>query len=270
MEEQLNISMMSPSIGNLTKALSAFQGSLQQPKLNKTVAVQTKTGGKYTFQYADLGACISAAAPLLAKNGLAVMQTIQGKVLVTTLSHTTGEFMNSQLPLNEHTLFSNEFQSIGSMITYLKRYAYCAILGIVADDDDEANAAVGNQYQYQNKGKAAAQQQQPAQQQAPTVTGATIKKAIEEANKKANIEDLKAFWNQVFTKYPSMQSNEQFNGALFQKASALAIEELQKVSNQDEELLFIDRWTDMYGARILAENTPLGNAIIEKRKTYQA
>ena len=35
-------------------------------------------------------------------------------------------------------------QSIGSAITYAKRYAFCAILGIVADDDEDANIASGN------------------------------------------------------------------------------------------------------------------------------
>ena len=121
------IPMQSATIGELAKALSNFQGSVQQPKLNKSVTVKTKQGSSYNFKYADLGACMAAAAPVLKENGLAVIQTIQGQTLVTTLSHSSGEFINSQLPLNQNTLFSTEFQSIGSMITYLKRYAYCAL-----------------------------------------------------------------------------------------------------------------------------------------------
>ena len=45
-------------------------------------------------------------------------------------------------------------QSIGSAITYAKRYAFCAILGIVADDDEDANIASGN----------TAQKEQPKEQ----------------------------------------------------------------------------------------------------------
>lgn len=267
METVTGIPMQSASIAELTKALSAFQGSLQQPKLNKTVAVQTKTGGKYTFQYADLGACISAAAPLLSKNGLAVIQTIQGNVLVTTLSHSSGEFMNSQLPLNEHTLYSTDFQSIGSMITYLKRYAYCAILGIVADEDDDANSAVGNQYQYQTKGKATAQQQKEKPQQASGVTGAQLKAFIDEVNAKQTIEELVPYWQQVYQEHPEMQTNTTFNNALFQKASALGIAELENCHNEDDILLLIDRWNGIWKA-VIADNTPFGNAIIAKRQSF--
>jgi hypothetical protein len=75
MEEKM-IPMQSETIGKLAEALSSFQGSVKQPKLNKSVTVKTNGGGSYKFQYADLGACISAAAPELQKNGLAVIQTI--------------------------------------------------------------------------------------------------------------------------------------------------------------------------------------------------
>ena len=60
MEEKI-IPMQSATIGELTKALSQFQGSVKQPKLNKSVKVSTKDGRSYTFQYADLGACIRMA-----------------------------------------------------------------------------------------------------------------------------------------------------------------------------------------------------------------
>ena len=45
-------------------------------------------------------------------------------------------------------------QSIGSAITYAKRYAFCAILGIVADDDEDANIASGNTAQKEQPKKA--------------------------------------------------------------------------------------------------------------------
>lgn len=269
MEEQFQIPMQSAEIGELAKALSNFQGSVKQPKLNKCVTVKTKTGGSYNFQYADLGACIAAAAPELQKNGLAVIQTIQGQLLVTTLSHSTGQFINSMLPLHQATLFSAEFQSIGSMITYLKRYAYCAILGIVADDDDDANAACGNQVNYNEKGKAAAQTQQPAQTQRKTgFTGAQLKKALEVIEEKQNADELRAFWTQSFEKYPELQQNKQFNDALFQKASKIACTELALCKNEDDILLLVDKWNDIWGA-IVSPNTPFANAVNAKRQTLQ-
>ena len=262
MEEQIQIPMQSESIGKLAEALSSFQGSVKQPKLNKSVKVATKDNRSYTFQYADLGACISAAAPELQKNGLAVFQTIQGQVLVTTLAHSSGEFVTSQLPLHQGTLFSNAFQQIGSMITYLKRYAYCAILGIVADDDDDANAACANEYQYQTKEK-------PAQTQQKTgFTGAQLKKALEVIEEKQNADELRAFWTRSFEKYPELQQNKQFNDALFQKASKIACTELALCKNEDDILLLVDKWNDIWGA-IVSPNTPFANAVNAKRQTLQ-
>lgn len=269
MEEQIQIPMQSESIGKLAEALSSFQGSVKQPKLNKSVKVATKDNRSYTFQYADLGACISAAAPELQKNGLAVFQTIQGQVLVTTLAHSSGEFVTSQLPLHQGTLFSNAFQQIGSMITYLKRYAYCAILGIVADDDDDANAACANEYQYQTKEKPAQTQQKPAQTQQKTgFTGAQLKKALEVIEEKQNADELRAFWTQSFEKYPELQQNKQFNDALFQKASKIACTELALCKNEDDILLLVDKWNDIWGA-IVSPNTPFANAVNAKRQTLQ-
>lgn len=269
MEEKI-IPMQSATIGELTKALSQFQGSVKQPKLNKSVKVTTKDGRSYTFQYADLGACISAAAPELQKNGLAVMQTIQGQVLVTTLSHSSGEFINSQMPLNQQTLFSTAFQSIGSMITYLKRYAYCAILGIVADDDDDANAACGNQVEY-TEGKQAAVKP-AARSSANTksgVTGAQLKGFMSDMNAKQSIDELMALWSTIVNDHPALKENEQLVNTLFQKSSSLGIAELDLCRNTDDIEMLIQRWNDIWPATI-AENTPFGNAIANKRNTLAA
>ena len=261
------IPMQSATIGKLTEALSKFQGSVQQPKLNKSVTVKTNGGGSYKFQYADLGACVAAASPKLLENGLAVFQTIQGQLLVTTLSHTSGEFINSQMPLNQQTLFSTSFQSIGSMITYMKRYAYCAILGLVADDDDDANAACGNEVQYHNKGQQANPQaatQQPASQ--GKLTGAQLKKIITEVNAAQSIDDTMALWQNAVKTFPELQKNQQLINALFQKASGFGIAELERCGSRDDIDMLIERWNEIW-PNVIAENTPFGNAINAKLKT---
>ena len=270
MEEKI-IPMQSATIGKLTEALSKFQGSLKQPKLNKSVKVATKDGRSYTFQYADLASCITAAAPELQKNGLAVIQTIQGQVLVTTLAHSSGEYITSQLPLHQGTLFSNAFQQIGSMITYLKRYAYCAILGIVADEDDDANAACGNQVEYNNGRQAAAKgsHRGEAQGTAAGITGAQLKNFIAEVNAKQAIEELVPYWQQVYKEHPEMQTNTAFNNALFQKCSSLGIAELDKCNKEDDIELLIQRWADIWAA-VIQPDTPFGNAIVAKRNSIAA
>lgn len=257
--------MMSANIGKITEALSKFQGSLVQPKLNKWVTVATKQGGTYKFQYADLAACISAAAPELQKNDLAVIQTIQGNTLVTTLSHKSGEFINSFLPLNQATMQSTSFQSIGSMITYLKRYAYCAILGIVADEDDDANAACGNQVQYNNKGGKPQQNAAPANNNSG-VTGAQLKNYIDNVNSYDNIDDLMNAAKQAPT---IIKKNESYQAAVFQKASSLAIAELDRCNNTDEVTILVDRWGSIWH-KIIEDNTPFANAVANKYNTLNA
>lgn len=260
--EEIRIPMQSAEIGKLTEALSKFQGSVQQPKLNKSVTVRTKEGGSYKFQYADLGACVAAAAPKLQENGLAIIQTIQGQTLVTTLSHSSGEFINSQMPLHQQTLFSASFQSIGSMITYMKRYAYCAILGLVADDDDDANAACGNHVEYNDK-------QAGGRSPRAQITGAMLKNIISSFNDKQRIDELMACWQAIIKEHPTLSNNEQLVQALFQRASILGIVELGTCQNSTDIDVLTERWQEIWPA-VIQDKTPFGNAIAQKRKTLAA
>ena len=132
----------SEEIDKLAIALAKFQGSLEQPSLNSEVEVETKMGGKYKFKYADLSECKRAAKQPLAENELAVCQLIEDDYSIRTiLLHSSGQWISSKVRMPSNTA---DAQSIGSAITYAKRYAFCAILGIVADDDEDANIASGN------------------------------------------------------------------------------------------------------------------------------
>lgn len=132
----------SEEIDKLAIALAKFQGSLEQPSLNSEVKVRTKTGGEYKFKYADLSECKRAAKQPLADNELSVCQLIEEDYSIRTiLLHSSGQWISSKVRMPSNTA---DAQSIGSAITYAKRYAFCAILGIVADDDEDANIASGN------------------------------------------------------------------------------------------------------------------------------
>jgi hypothetical protein len=73
----------------------------------------------------------------LSANGLAFVQTISDGVLHTRLLHTSGQWIASEHPLP----MSGKPQEIGSALTYARRYSLSALLGIAADEDDDANAA---------------------------------------------------------------------------------------------------------------------------------
>lgn len=90
----------------------------------------------FKSKYATLSACIEESRPVLTKNGLAVTQTTladEGQnVLVTTLLHSSGQYLRGTYPINP---VKQDPQGIGSAITYARRYAYSAILGLAQEDD---------------------------------------------------------------------------------------------------------------------------------------
>lgn len=129
----------SDTIGKLSKALTAVQAAIRP-------AIKDADNPFFKSKYADLNSVWDTARELLAKNGLAVIQGnsvgLDNTVIVETmLSHESGEWIQSSLclPLAKH-----DPQGVGSAITYGRRYGLSAIVGIVADVDDDANAASGN------------------------------------------------------------------------------------------------------------------------------
>lgn len=134
----------SPSIQNIAKALGAFQSELPTINLDREVEVKTKAGGTYKFKYATYRNIVETIKPLLAKHQLSFTHLVEPDGSVTTmLLHESGEYLVSSLTIRgEQTA-----QGIGSCITYAKRYSLSSLLGVVADDDDDANIAEGNSFQ---------------------------------------------------------------------------------------------------------------------------
>ena len=100
----------------------------------------------FKSKYASLTATQEATRSVLSKNGLALIQSIdiEGDTyyLETMLTHTSGQWLSSKLKL---LLDKQNMQGLGSAVTYAKRYAWQAMLGVVGDEDDDANAAVATE-----------------------------------------------------------------------------------------------------------------------------
>jgi hypothetical protein len=107
------------------------------PEIEKGTTV--KVGTKYSYKYAELSDIIKAIRPILSSNKLAVMQEVKSyneEISVSTLLiHESGQILQSG-----HVSMKRPEQAkdIGGAITYLKRYSLCAFLGIVAEDDLDA------------------------------------------------------------------------------------------------------------------------------------
>jgi hypothetical protein len=121
---------------NITAALSAF---------HQTVGTIEKAARAQYGQFADLSTVLSAITPALATNGLALVQTfdIDGDVdvLVTTLYHTSGESIMSRARLvrvEGSGGRQNPLHLWGGSVTYQRRYAALALVGLAAgmEDDD--------------------------------------------------------------------------------------------------------------------------------------
>ena len=131
---------MSVEMGPLVAALAKAQVQFAPVKRDKTVKVKTKSGQEYSFQYAPLDKILEAVRAPLAANGLAIIQMLDDGALVTSLMHESGAIVSGRVDLPETT----DIQALGSAITYLRRYAIQAVLGIAAEDDDDGNRGAGN------------------------------------------------------------------------------------------------------------------------------
>lgn len=117
----------------LIEAIVSIQAQL--PRITKS---RPANYGKY----ADLAQITDAVLPLLAQHGLAwtccptVLDNGQA-VLEYALRHIGGETLGGRYPLPA----SGTPQAVGSSITYARRYSFCSILALVADEDDDGAAA---------------------------------------------------------------------------------------------------------------------------------
>jgi hypothetical protein len=132
--------LKSEQLSNLAAALAKAQAQFPAIPRSKVVKV-TGPKGSYEFAYAPFEEIIRSTRPVLAANGLAFSQGCMGDKLVTTVLHSSGEWIAHETPIVN---VQGTAQSLGSALTYSKRYGFCGAFGIQADDDDDASAADGN------------------------------------------------------------------------------------------------------------------------------
>ncbi len=127
----------STELNELFKAMALAQAEIK-------VALKDSSNPFFKSKYANLQAVIESSRSSLCKNGLSVMQQIipneQGQdTLVTMLCHSSGQWISSQMKISPQ---KTDIQSLGSYITYLRRYCYASIVGVYDGEDDDGNEAV--------------------------------------------------------------------------------------------------------------------------------
>ena len=151
--------MQSETIGALAAALAKAQGEIHPAPMDRDNPF-------FKSKYATLTSLWESARAALAKNGLAVTQVTDldangDIVLLTTLLHSSGEWLGGVYPVRAK---DNTPQALGSALTYARRYAFGALVGLTSDDDDDGNTA-------QNGGNGGAQQQTRPAAAPSTATG---------------------------------------------------------------------------------------------------
>ena len=148
-------------------ALSCFQAEIPNINKSKTATVQSARGG-YAYRYADIADIQRAVAPTMRRNGLSVTFDTKhdagGYLITCIVHHVDGHSERTEflVPIDSQARM-NDAQKAGSALTYGRRYALCAALGIVtAEDDDDGQAmnAPARRREYV---------EQPAEYKAPAV-----------------------------------------------------------------------------------------------------
>lgn len=155
-------------------ALARAQANFEQVKKSGKANIPTKSGTNYTYNFAKLSDVLGATIPALNAEGIYFSQhpnySLNGNgamvTIVSTLSHSSGaEISHESIPLFYNM---NDAKQAGSVMTYLRRYGACQLLGIEGDDDDDAHVATMNNSYNNYKSKQPAAKQAPRQpQQAP-------------------------------------------------------------------------------------------------------
>lgn len=111
-------------------------------EMTDVVKTQTANAGQYAYSYATLADALQMARPILASHGLAITQTAEAThdevIIWTTMVHQSGQYVTYaplRLPAGKTA------QNTGSALSYGKRYALMAVLGLATEDDDGANAS---------------------------------------------------------------------------------------------------------------------------------
>lgn len=126
-----------------SESLARIGAALSRAQAEVKGAVKASTNPHLNTRYADLHSVWEACRAVLAENELSVVQLPVSDdpgyvALETMLLHSSGEYISARCRVR---LTKDDPQGAGSGLTYLRRYALSAALGIVADEDDDAEKA---------------------------------------------------------------------------------------------------------------------------------
>jgi ERF superfamily len=135
----------SESIGAIAAALAKAQGELTNPEKSLTATIRSPfpREGDRTFRYASLASGLDIVRKSLSQHEIATVQTTaidkeSGQIrLITLLAHASGEWISSDWPVCPVSETAAPHR-MGAALTYARRYALFALVGIAGEDDLDA------------------------------------------------------------------------------------------------------------------------------------
>lgn len=128
----------SEQLNELYSALAKAQGEIE-------LAAADSKNPFFKSNYANLASIVKVSREPLSKNGLAIIQRVLSNAtnqmfLHTRLCHASGQWIESKMPINPP---KTDIQSLGSYITYLRRYNFASIVGVtVGEEDDDGESTM--------------------------------------------------------------------------------------------------------------------------------
>lgn len=125
---------------NKSETIASLAAAMCEAQAKVGIAIKNAVNPHLKNKYADLGAVWDACSNALESSGLSVLQmpcpSDDSKLhLETMLMHKSGEWLSSVLVM---PLTKQDPQGYGSALTYARRYALAALMGVTQDDDDGA------------------------------------------------------------------------------------------------------------------------------------
>ena len=135
----------SETIGAIASALAKAQGELSNPEkaLSATIRSPFPREEDRTFRYASLASGLDIVRKTLGQHEIAIVQTTAidaaaGQIHLTTLlAHASGEWISSDWPICSLSETAMPHR-MGAALTYARRYALFALVGIAGEDDVDA------------------------------------------------------------------------------------------------------------------------------------
>tara|TARA_R100001510_G_scaffold57757_1_gene67514 strand:+ start:6655 stop:7308 length:654 start_codon:yes stop_codon:yes gene_type:complete len=116
--------------------------ALAQTKVQKEIKDLPKESKGFAHKYTTFDKLVQYLRPILAKHGISFIQMPCGENenvgVITLYMHTSGEYISSKVE-TEIIQAQNKYQSMGSAITYFKRYSLASFVGIASDEDTDGN-----------------------------------------------------------------------------------------------------------------------------------